>query len=216
MYKMLYIVYLTHQTRIVLRRQRIGFPVEVKMAPLPAVCMTCGYAFSAPNLIGGSGARVTITNVRTNCRRCGGIASILDGVYEIANDSITAISGGTLTPNQISRLSDIRNQLLNSGNSAQISHEIVEAVKAVSPELGAAVELMKKQKLGLAALVLVLFLWLKQCGAEGGGITIDMSQQTTNITNVYSVNPVYVDSSKNDDGSGSSYASGDGTKGKKN
>lgn len=47
---------------------------------LPCQCTnpSCGYSFIAPNPIGGGGMNIQVTNISTNCPRCGGVAKYPD------------------------------------------------------------------------------------------------------------------------------------------
>jgi hypothetical protein len=67
------------------------------MAPLPAVCESCGRLWTPDNLIGGEG-RIEIADVRVGpCPHCGGMGRIPDGVYDLSRSVTRMVSGLSLS-----------------------------------------------------------------------------------------------------------------------
>ncbi|MFC3833525.1 hypothetical protein [Deinococcus rufus] len=61
------------------------------MAPI-ARCPACGYIFQAHGLIGGTVDNVHLRGNRISCPRCGSLANVRDGVYDIKDDVATFLA----------------------------------------------------------------------------------------------------------------------------
>ena len=150
------------------------------MVGVPAVCLRCGTVFDSGFGVGPG--HLTTEGCSTSCR-CGAMAAVLDGTFTASGDVLHVLEGSTFTRTQVDHINSLK-KLVLSGRFGKdhISDEIVEAVRAVSPELGALAKVAKKNGLGLAAILFILVMILKQCGHEGGGPLIEVG---THITQVY-------------------------------
>lgn len=94
------------------------------MADFPAKCTVCGHTFKAANLIGGGSVEnLTLKGVSTNCPRCGGRAELLDGTYEMMDDTAHLVSSSDVNLEELRHLLTI----LEEVGSEQEAKEALEA-----------------------------------------------------------------------------------------
>ena len=150
------------------------------MAGVPAYCERCNTLFESSALSIGSGAVVTFANCGTSCPRCGGMARILDGTYSAVGAALQVLRGSSFTHEQVRRLQTLRSSLESEGRDPKetIPKEVIEAISAIQPELGAAVKLLQNGHAGWAVFMLFLFILIKQCSPDGG-VHIDLSTHIT-------------------------------------
>lgn len=99
---------------------------------LPAYCHSCGLVFSSPMAASGA-IGLKVTNVQVTCPRCGEMASVLEGVMNVAEETIELISGPAWSHKV---LSEIRGIVLDL-RAGQISqHEAIEKAAAIDPLAG--------------------------------------------------------------------------------
>lgn len=125
------------------------------MSGLPAKCRnsSCGYLFDTYRVIGGVNANVRISGMGTNCPKCGSMADIGDGTYQVELDQLTLINGPTLTRQMIEQLTRIAKTAKAGVTDAEA---LLAEVAEVSPELAA-----KLRSRGLPLFLIILTLvWL--------------------------------------------------------
>lgn len=104
---------------------------------IPAICERCGHLFALQDFFMGANVRkVTITNSRTRCPKCGGTAKILDGTYEFYNGMLETVRGSHLTIEAAKKLKEITQEVLNSDlNSTQLRDRLSLIDKATGLNL---------------------------------------------------------------------------------
>lgn len=134
------------------------------MRGLPAHCAQCGNLFEVKNLFGGAGsARIVMRGNRTNCPRCGSMANIADGEFHYSNEQIEFVAGSRWTAQQVTRLQEIYRE---ASQAEAVSPALVDAIAAVSPELGAMAKTMAGSPGGLFALLVLLLFLLSRCSVN--------------------------------------------------
>ena len=105
------------------------------MANLPVFCEYCGAVSSVGSVIGFSeGASGTFDMVgnKVTCPNCGKFASIVDGTYEFAGDTIKRIRASKATVSQLKRLVSILERAKDNDVSP---FELSETIRKEVPEL---------------------------------------------------------------------------------
>lgn len=133
-----------------------------------ARCRSCGLEFEPPRI--ADNLIIQMTNVRFKCPRCGGEADVPDDVYSFVGPTVEAFR--SMTWDQANRL---RALLAHQEKPTPPTDELVDAITAISPELGAIGRKLKDRKLLLAGFMIFLYLVLKQCSVSVN-IDIDANQ----------------------------------------
>jgi hypothetical protein len=128
------------------------------MAPIPAVCDSCGRVFVATNLIGGTGS-VQLENVGVGpCPYCGGMGKVPDGLYEFAGDAVRILRSRTAD-----ELDAIRS-IVERVRAGELDTEAAGAeIDRVAPGAGALSALLSGRSQTLAAwlaVLIALLAWL--------------------------------------------------------
>ncbi|ALV21074.1 SEC-C metal-binding domain-containing protein [Carnobacterium antarcticum] len=111
----------------------------------PSVCDSCGNIFST-NIIGMSGAgsaTIVMKGNKTNCPKCGNMARILDGTYEMVNNIINIISSPQRQFEELKTFSEILKEAQKNGFSVD---EIAIKTKKQTPGLSSLVDLLPKSR----------------------------------------------------------------------
>jgi hypothetical protein len=109
---------------------------------VPALCRNCG-GITAINLqiAFQPGWRVVLSGNMTDCRHCGSVAEVADGVFEIAENAIKIISAPDITISMLRSLG----RLINIAYREKKQVDELEANAAlIDPRLGAAIQLAKQ------------------------------------------------------------------------
>jgi len=138
----------------------MGLPEQIPNV-LPCECLVCGYSFLARNPIGGSGYNIRVSNVSTNCPRCGGTAKYPDWHTDEA---------GTFHFdeffNQLSKVRDTQKlrlvkENLEAANENFSAEELAEALVELDPSFSRFTEAIKKLPAStILTLVSMLFTFL--------------------------------------------------------
>lgn len=103
------------------------------MALIPAFCDSCGTVFGATNVIGGSARGITMMGNKVGpCPVCGGMASIPDGVYQLADDALTGITPTPEWRERLQRAVTIVEEARARGAEAE---EVRDELEREAPEL---------------------------------------------------------------------------------
>lgn len=116
-------------------------------AGVPVHCSHCGSRSLVPNMIGGNGTDNTFIGLQVTCPRCGGLADMLDGTYDLRDDVFSLKAGPTESWRQLALiLSDERwtrdhvervaRAVASPGHGGKPEH-VAEQVRRIDPELGA-------------------------------------------------------------------------------
>ncbi len=96
---------------------------------IPAICNNCQLIF--PSGFGGPGKiHATFVGCRSSCPKCGGVGTILDGVYDSVGDTVSLISHN---PDQLRRLAEV---VRLAQQNQQTPAEIEKKFDEVAPGLG--------------------------------------------------------------------------------
>jgi hypothetical protein len=99
----------------------------------PAFCPKCGLIFRS-NLfhIAGGARNITLEGNRETCPRCGALAELPDGTFDVIDDTIHVLAASQLTRERLFRLQTI----LEAAQAGEISDaDATEAVAEEAPEL---------------------------------------------------------------------------------
>jgi hypothetical protein len=127
---------------------------------LPALCPRCHTLFVVSNIITASLPRLTISNVRTPCLRCGALANILDGTYRAVNNVLEVIAAPEFTRQMLREFQGLVEQARNQNMPFT---KLEEAAAAIHPGLGSAIRKMPDARF---ICVIILSLLLKTCTAN--------------------------------------------------
>jgi hypothetical protein len=119
---------------------------------MPAFCTGCGLVFGSGFVIEDS-TNIHIQNFSSSCPRCGSIAKIPDGVYNVLGGVIELLSGPTKSARQLRSLQ----QKLRHARAHGESHENVQSlISKNAPELSSIVSSLPKTRGELYAFLTVL------------------------------------------------------------
>jgi hypothetical protein len=105
----------------------------------PAFCRNCGLIFPS-SLTGTGAARLDLEHVITDCPRCGAVADLPDGTFDVVGDTIHVLSGSQLTRERMFRLA----QILDAARAREMSEdEAVEAIADVAPPLAPLIDRLR-------------------------------------------------------------------------
>jgi hypothetical protein len=124
--------------------------------------------FFATRLAGGEG-RVAMRNVGYGpCPVCGGTGRVLDGVYELAGDTVRFFAEGDYSREQLQRLLD---SLTRAQREAATPEQVIGTVEAEAPEFKAVAErfLVPRDASAFYTLLAVLIAVLALILSERGG-----------------------------------------------
>ena len=143
-----------------LTKVSIPQPQPSGLTPIPAHCQNCGAVFAATGIIGGAGStKITFSHCTVDCRRCGGIASILDGTFEKTSQTLKLLSGPRFTKDVLRAFGGLIEQAANKKISTE---DLQKKAGDLNADLGAVVAQAIKSRWGLAFLV-ILLVFLKTC-----------------------------------------------------
>lgn len=150
----------------------------------PAYCKACDSFFEDTFIGFGEGSvRNTFIDFVSKCPTCGGPAKMLPGTYSVVGGALQAVFHSAYSPDQIARIREIYERVASEPHQSPIPEDVVVALDAIKPELGAAARLYNKDKAGLAALALVLSVVLARCDSA----PLVEVNQPTNVTQVVNV-----------------------------
>ncbi|WP_306094989.1 hypothetical protein [Qipengyuania flava] len=137
------------------------------MADLPATCPSCKIHFPVANPVAGNVRKQIMMGNRATCPKCGGLAIMHDGEFELRENQLIFIDGPPLTATVLKDLERIASKATAGELTAD---EILAEVAGVSPELA-----KKLRSKGLGPLVLIIILvWLVQSCTLN--ITVDINE----------------------------------------
>ena len=137
------------------------------MPMIPAFCDDCGTPFPSGFFLENC-RNVTLSGNRSGpCPNCGGMGSVIDGVFNVTHDAIEILSAPQWTFQRLSSLVSILSKAREEGASKE---EIVDEIKKEAPELSSIVDAFPKTRMELYAFLLVLIaaatLLMNQCSSE--------------------------------------------------
>lgn len=144
--------------------------------PVLAICPHCKNQFLSKMI---SGERVVLENCRVECPRCRGMADILNGEYIHSADGVLT----EIRRLNLAQVQQIRAVLSRERERNASPEEIIEKVKQVAPEVGAAMETAGEGKIIMAALMIFIYILMNRLSAGGPLISMDRSE----INNVWNI-----------------------------
>ena len=94
------------------------------MPAIPAYCETCDTWTPSGIALGGSGNQ--FYGMITQCERCGGKSRMIDGAYEVVNESIKLIRSHDLTRKEIKQLNKILQRAMDQNTPTGQIREIIK------------------------------------------------------------------------------------------
>lgn len=101
------------------------------MPNMPAFCTQCGLVFGSGIAINNS-TNIQLRNVSSSCPRCGAMARVPDGIYNVLGGVIELLSGPTSSVEQLRRLQSVLEQARAQGKNRE---EVQTAITLAAPEL---------------------------------------------------------------------------------
>tara|TARA_R110000787_G_scaffold271702_1_gene378946 strand:- start:130 stop:741 length:612 start_codon:yes stop_codon:yes gene_type:complete len=136
-----------------------------------AVCRKCKFRFTSNAISIGGSAVIRVSGNTVSCPKCGSRADIEDGEYEFKDGVLVALR--SLDEPKLKTLHSI---LSDPQIDERPQQEVVEAIRAISPEVGAILDRVGDGKLALAALMFFIMLLLARCSNGGSLITINKTE----------------------------------------
>ena len=156
--------------------------MEFELTALPAYCTSCGHVFLSDNFIKFEGHfTADLQNNYVSCQRCGKQAKIADGKFDILNDTVTLLTGPTITLAVMRQLESVAKQLA----AKEISNEqAIQQTNKISPEFSPVFERAVDRgatALGLIIAILAMYIAYnssEQSSAENQQIIEQLTKQT--------------------------------------
>jgi len=104
------------------------------MIQIPAFCDSCGAAFPSGIVVDNCSNIHLSGNKAGPCPRCGGMGSVIDGVFNVTGNIIEILSAPTRTIDQLQKLAGI---IKSAAAEKKSSEEIAKDIKNEVPELSA-------------------------------------------------------------------------------
>ncbi|MDB4076587.1 SEC-C metal-binding domain-containing protein [Porticoccaceae bacterium] len=126
------------------------------MPLIPAFCDNCGAAFSSGIFIDNCTNISLHSNKSGPCPRCGGMGSVLDGVFNVIGDVIERISSIRENKDVLIKASEILTRAVEVQASSQ---EVAKEIRRDTPEISNLADVLPKTRIELYAfLTLILFI----------------------------------------------------------
>jgi hypothetical protein len=135
------------------------------MVHFPAFCSNCGLVFEASGIRVENSRNITLSNVQQNCPRCGAMAELPDGTFNVIGNTIEVLSASGLSRARLLRLAAV----LREAHEGHMPPEAAaEQVVAEAPSLRPLVEHLapRMRKAFVWFLLLVIELLLQQGVSE--------------------------------------------------
>lgn len=138
------------------------------MPDLPAHCPSCGLTFSSGIHISGPGSQVTSVGNRSQCPRCGTMAPVAEGHFQIDDQNNLVLlrrAYRALSRPEVSAADlETAAKILQQADKERTAPEQVFSNLAAVPSLGPLVELMRPRDPGefwtMVPALLMLIIWL--------------------------------------------------------
>ena len=130
---------------------------------ISAYCPTCGHVFSSRFIqISGNVRNLTLRDNKEQCPRCGAMANVQDGVFDVVNGVLREIKRSGISPESAMALASLGPI---KASDAVDEDEVIAAAMALNPELGKVFGAMKGR--GVMAVVLMILMFvLSRCDVK--------------------------------------------------
>jgi SEC-C motif len=125
---------------------------DTSMPDMPAFCGSCGLVFPSGFVIENS-TGISPNNVQSQCPRCGGMARVPDGMYNVLGQVIEFLAGPTSSLDQLRRL---QASLETARNKQEDRDEIRKAILETAPELTGLASALPANRVELYAFITVV------------------------------------------------------------
>lgn len=128
-------------------------------APL-CKCSNCGHVFESRAIYISGVRNATMTGNRETCSRCGGVAVILDGVFNASAEAMEVVKAPKLTRDTYEKFGQLIEQ---AKHQKMPPDEFVKRAEAIAPEVGDAAKKIASSKVGYAVALGIFLVMLKSC-----------------------------------------------------
>ncbi len=136
----------------------------MKPISVPVYCPACGAIFPSASLSFGNDVKGLVLNRNLErCTQCGGIAQVVDGVFDIANNIISVISAPKYTHDILTQLEHAAREAYHDKINIE---ELAEKADQVNPELGKTIRspvFRGTYKPGIIILLLIIVKAISSC-----------------------------------------------------
>jgi len=151
------------------------------MAKIPVVCDSCDLFFMSRSLLVGAGQVTFINCFQNQCPKCGNPLRILDGTYELVDNTTKLLSGPESTVSKLKRLYEI---LQTAKTQKSTANEIKNQLNKEIPSLSALSDLLPKTKQELytaISIIIAVISLLMQSMNKSPSTKIEVNQVVNNI-----------------------------------
>ena len=140
------------------------------MALFPAYCPSCRAVFAVRNIVEAPpGVKFTFYGNVTNCPECGKDARLVDGEFQIEEDSLKLIAGPPRSAALLSAFAALVNEAIKTRDIDKLEKD----ADKLDPKLGDVVRVAKSKHSAGVVILFVLILMLKGCNLE---VKLDINQ----------------------------------------
>lgn len=167
------------------------------MAHLPALCSSCGAILPASGIRVSNVEKLTISNVRVQCRYCGGMADVFDGTMEVTDNAIKLLQSGNVSQALLERLRDLAKEAYEKKTDVDT---FAKRVEEIHPSLGTLVRNSKGRMSFPSFLLILIFLITQSCTMN---VSVDANKLLDQMMNKSPDSLIHPDDlDKEDEGSG--------------
>lgn len=145
---------------------------------IPASCPNCGGFFASRAFsISGNIQRMVLSGNRETCPFCGGMANIVDGIFNVANDVLSVVSAPNVTKQMLASFEEaIQFAYAHKSSPAQLASE----VEKIDPSFAEVVRNTGASNNLYLGVLMIILMAIKSCSLE---IKIDANQLIEQMTN---------------------------------
>lgn len=129
--------------------------------PIPALCSSCGTLFASRVLRIQNGVKnTTLLGNKETCPKCGKLANIADGIFDVANNILSIVTAPNITREMLEALGGVVKKAYEQKKS---SEELENEIKKIDPSFGGIIQKFGANKPILSFVFVVILILAKSC-----------------------------------------------------
>lgn len=129
---------------------------------LLSYCPRCKIIFQTQGISMNNASGISFSGSFSSCIRCGGLANVLDGVYEATDGVISLMSAPSITLDMHRRFAEL---VMQARRQALEPAEFEKKAEEIAPEFAKAARIVNASS-SRVIMIALLLIWLKGCTTE--------------------------------------------------